>query len=384
MATYYIRTDGSDTNAGTGSGTGSAWKTIGKALSSGSSVTGGDTVYIAPGTYREAITVGITPASNVNITADPKATQFSGVSAGPVIWSAFNAASNKDDSAPTGTPCNLGTNGNFTFTDFVVHGHNAATNGNCFHTATAANNITWVRCVMFAQASSCCRVSPPNNSGSINWTFNSCVFITNGNAVTILPQATGGSGTYNLNINFNNCNFYGGNNAVIALSSTGTGSVYGGINVYNCNFNGGSYGIFVAGTAWTTTYKVKVRNCLFTRHLTNAITEGGITNFVDEDYNRFIDSASRSIATSGANSKAAGILGIDGGSGLIQGFAKYHPDMPQVADILTGDGTSTGAPSTDIFGYTRPGTPSVGVAEQNAFPSGGLIVHPGTTGGMRG
>ena len=86
MATYYIRTDGSDTNSGTASGSGSAWKTIGKALSTGSSVVGGDTVYIAPGTYREAVTVGINPSSNVNITGDPKSTQFSGIAQGPVIW----------------------------------------------------------------------------------------------------------------------------------------------------------------------------------------------------------------------------------------------------------------------------------------------------------
>ena len=48
MATYYVRTNGSNANAGTGPATNQAWQTIGKVFESGSVVTGGDIVYIAP------------------------------------------------------------------------------------------------------------------------------------------------------------------------------------------------------------------------------------------------------------------------------------------------------------------------------------------------
>jgi hypothetical protein len=387
MATYYIRPDGSNSNSGTGSGTGSAWATIGKALATGSTVVGGDTVYVAPGTYREAITVGISPSSNVNITADPKALQFSGMTAGPVIWSGFNNATNPDDSNPTGTPCNLGTNGNWTFTDFVVHGTNTGSNGNCFNSSTSASNITWLRCVLIAQSSSCIRCFPANNAATLNWVIDSCVFHTNGSCFACIPTATGGSSTIDLGITIKNSIFYGGGNACVALAATGTGSTFGGFTIYNCVFYAGSYGFYATpSAALTTTYKAKIRNCLFTRQLSNCILES-LSNFVDEDYNRIIDTTARSVTTAGTNTKTAGILGVDAGAGLIQGFAKYHPDMPQVAGILTGDGTATGAPTLDIFSYTRPGTPSVGPAEQNAFSSGssgGLIVHPGMTGGMRG
>ena len=93
MATYYVRTDGSNANAGTGPATNQAWQTIGKIFAAGSVVVGGDIVYIAPGTYTESILIGATsPTSKVQIIGNPTASQFSGVAAGVVKLSAFNAA----------------------------------------------------------------------------------------------------------------------------------------------------------------------------------------------------------------------------------------------------------------------------------------------------
>ena len=54
MATYYVRTDGSDSNTGTGPGPGQAWLTVGKAVSA-TGMSSGDTVYIAPGVYSALI-----------------------------------------------------------------------------------------------------------------------------------------------------------------------------------------------------------------------------------------------------------------------------------------------------------------------------------------
>ena len=91
MATYYVRTDGSNGNAGTGSTTGQAWQTVTYALVNMVLTSGTNYLYIAPGVYRESPTVTVTPSvsQTLVISGDPTASQFSGLTAGPVRLTNF-------------------------------------------------------------------------------------------------------------------------------------------------------------------------------------------------------------------------------------------------------------------------------------------------------
>ncbi len=79
MTVYYVRNDGNDLNSGTLANTSGAWKTLTKALGA-SGISGGDTLYIAPGVYRETIEVGFaSTGSTTYIYGDPKALNFTGL-----------------------------------------------------------------------------------------------------------------------------------------------------------------------------------------------------------------------------------------------------------------------------------------------------------------
>jgi len=64
-ANYYVRTDGSDANAGTSNTSGGAWLTVQKAANT---MTAGDTVTVAAGTYAEKVTTGANGSSGNPIT----------------------------------------------------------------------------------------------------------------------------------------------------------------------------------------------------------------------------------------------------------------------------------------------------------------------------
>ena len=99
MAIYYVRNDGNNLNTGLGSGTGQAWSTLTKALG-GTGITGGDTLYIAPGIYREILTLGFSSSGSTTfILGDPLATKFSGVTAGPVRLTPFTNGDDNSESS---------------------------------------------------------------------------------------------------------------------------------------------------------------------------------------------------------------------------------------------------------------------------------------------
>jgi hypothetical protein len=165
----------------------------------------------------------------------------------------------------------------------------------------------------------------------------------------------------------------------LVFTQSGTGSDGNGVKIYNSHFQGfDSQTIYVSST--NTTHNSIVKNCVLIR----GNIYGNTTGVVVQTYNRLINVALQNTADSATTVKtgSAGLsLGYERINGLTGNdlFAPY-PNSPNIAF-----GNSTDAPTIDLYSATWAGNPDAGAVQKLAAPTGGgLLTHPGMTGGIRG
>ena len=189
MATYFVRTDGNDANTGLGQSAAQAWQTLAKALGA-TGIGSGDTLYIAPGTYRQGstITVGGTYSAMTYVYGDPTAAQFTGVPAGLVRITTFTPSDTSAISAITAIT--VTSKSNLTFANLVIE----TGTGSGISCLTACDNIIVQDCVFTLQR---------GTSGQAGFTYV-------GSAV-------------NTGITVQRCQFFGGDSSIIFNSTATTG-----------------------------------------------------------------------------------------------------------------------------------------------------------------
>jgi len=352
MATYYVRTDGNNSNTGTGSGTGQAWATVAHALGgtgTASGVTGGDTIYIAPGKYV-GLTIAVAPSSTLSVIGDPSAAQFGyAIAPGPVHIS--NVADRALSNVSAGITAT--SKDNITLKYLVIGGismsacHNLIIDGCHFYPHAGNTN----------PATFTFNAGVNANSQFLNSSFTAGAFNNPAIAVTFGNHSTSYASSfkmYNIVLNNNRAN-----TSIQITCNNATGIILSNI-----------YGNGTATITGTVASQAKIINSIL-QYLTGS-TGGNLI----EDYNLFIYSfsANRTNVSAGVNSFVANNPLIYGDTMAQTGagaFSSNQP-LPTVFDQLIGYGTTTDAPATDYFGNAY-GTPmTIGIAKSATLTGAGV------------
>lgn len=347
MATYYVRPDGNDVNTGLGSSAASAWRTVQKALGA-TGIGSGDTVYIAPGTYRENIAIGGTYTAATYIIGDPTAVQFPDVAQGIVRLTNYLTT---DTASPSGTIMYSGEK-NFLNISYLYFDGSAN-----MLSLGASNNVLVENCAFIGSSlTGSSGIQGTSLTGvTVNNTIRNCIFMTGSLGVS---YTVGGNHTsdWSLGFTIQNCAFIGtaiattNTPAIRFARTTGAANLAGGINIYNCYIQSAGWGIhFDCGN---TTYPTNVRNCIITNCQVGIVGRGTTVNI--QDYNRIIGCAvSLSSVATGANTVTVGPVMVDIGMSQLFGLSAKQTWFSALPGSLNiGFGDPTGALTTDLFGAT--------------------------------
>jgi len=392
MAVYYVRPEGNDTNTGLGPATNLAWQTITKALGA-TGISSGDTLYIAPGTYRNSS--GYTLGGNYNSTTyvygDPKGAQFSGVTPGVVKFSIYTP---NDNSAGTSNNLLSGTSkGNLYFKNIYFDAYTGSA-----LSISITDNVIVDSCVFVgarpAAGSGNRGISFSSAGTTIGITVKNSIFLGFGSGIQYWPIVSVGT----------TCPFYAQDNLII-------GAAFDGIRIGDpSNIFTGTYGNFhvftnntvigcnraAIGSNGNQPYSTWFHNNLCIANSQGLSFASGVSI---ESYNRLINNTTTlGGVTAGGNTITNGSIGIDIGENLLYGLTSsqigsIYTGSPTAGLGTAGIGTFGTIPTSDLFGtvWANGSRPDVGAITTrtlaNILPtyqplernSSSLIIAPGAT-----
>lgn len=260
MATYYVRKMGSDSNAGTSAA--AAWATIGKAVGASGAVSG-DTVYVGPGHYYEAVAVNAA-AAGVTVAGDPLG-QYTGDTPGEILVAPYLGPYSRSSSSPTLTSDQA----NMTFRNMTfLSGSSSAV----FLDDGATGN-TIEKCAAIVSVGNQSGISVLSPFAAMSLTIRDCYAWTPAGYAIYLRFTRGTGADYDANIQVQRCVLIG--SRATRIESTGAGANFGGgADFTNCWFGNS---VDSSGGSLSTTYPSTFKDCFFSNAF-SASNAGEITD----------------------------------------------------------------------------------------------------------
>lgn len=352
MATYYVQPNGADSNTGLGPSNANAWRTVQKALGA-TGIGSGDTLYIAPGTYRETITVGGTYSTTTTIIGDRTASQFTGITPGYIRITGLIS-----DALSSNT----------TLGGFTTNGKSYLTFDSIwfeFEFVIAANttNSNFIRC----QFTTPYQPTPGTPAQAV------ITMTTTGHSTNIVDKCyiqgailVNGSGVSTGN-RFNACLWEStstGTQGGFELANTGAA----GITMSNCTvFGASAQQIFRGYSVGPPANSLFVYNSLIVPSYCQPTFGGANTNCIVENWNAGYISRGGGVSA-GANSKQLYHRAFVGNPIYINAVdMTFVPYTPLVSDSLIGAGSASFTYGTDFFGNAWASPPSIGAMELKTY-----------------
>ena len=342
MATYYVRQDGNDANTGLGSATNLAWKTLQKALGA-TGIGSGDTVYIAPGIYVEAVTIGGTYSAPTYVIGDPTASQFSGVAAGLVNHTGLNASGT---TLTIGATLLTGTSKSYLKFSYIYWSNSLPSGYSGVYLVSISGRYNeFTNCVfehMYNFNNTVLLTALTSQAADA--VFSKCIFYRGQIPITI----QNGSNQVDTS-SISSCLFFMYTSQCISLWSIQA-------KVYNCTaLSTAQYSVVHytgSATNQTTVYNNILPGTLYV----------DVANTMVENYNRFVTGRQGTIAV-GSNTTNAGAYGIDIGQTLLFGLQNSQIHTSALVSPNTSYGITANAPATDLYGVAWTGaSPDAGSA----------------------
>ena len=356
MATYYVRTDGNDSNSGLSYIASGSWKTISKALGA-TGITNGDILYIAPGIYREFATLTNNANTETRVIGDPTSAIFNDISPGIVRFTSLASDNFSSTTVNSGTTLSGTGKSYYTFQKLYIEG--LISLSQCYNTKFEDCKITRIS-TSPSSSVNCIALAIADN----NYTqFQRCIIQ---GGIVFSGTCSVGSG-----VTFNACAIRG-----VSASSSGSITVGSGgtsrIKFTNCTVSGAAgQQLFRGYDGAHTGVALEIYNCLLIPDFVGAATIGHNNEvWCIEDYNAgFIY---RVGTNTGANSKNLYRRPFDEGQYYLFSTPAKFNLQPEVDSEIIGIGSSVYSSGTDILGNPWANPPTVGCVEYGTISTVGL------------